>query len=108
MPKKFAKPAKSISPKPTPIRKPTPEFGKPAGEVNADKFILQDISPTLYAKWYSLAANWEHEYKLRLQTGIFDPWINPQTGVAYSPNAARYRVPYIKIQLVPKDSITNA
>jgi hypothetical protein len=48
-------------------------------------------------RWFSLAKNWRQEYQSRLQSGITDPWVNPQTGNAYTNNAQNYRKCNVKV-----------
>jgi hypothetical protein len=42
-------------------------------------------------RWFSTAKNWRAERQQRLETGITDPYINPQTGLPYTKNAQTYR-----------------
>ena len=87
-----------------------PVDSRPSFIKNAEKVIIHPIGNGIELHWYSLARNWLAEYNLRMQTGITDPYINPDTNIRYSNNAQRYRNHYTKEKLVcfnPNPNRTN-
>jgi hypothetical protein len=48
-------------------------------------------------EWYSTGRNWRAEYQKRLETGITDPFINPNTKCYYTIAAQNYREKFLVI-----------
>jgi hypothetical protein len=71
----------------------------PAGEnLSVKKFVWHGV------QWYSLARNWRAEYRLRLQTQNFDPFVNPATGWYYTVAAQNYRDAYLQFESLPVEN----
>jgi hypothetical protein len=52
-------------------------------------------------RWYSLARNWRSEHQKRMEKRILDPYVNPDTGCAYTNNTLRYREKFVVIKPIP-------
>jgi len=74
------------------IKKKTPATPKPP-PAEPKKILWENML------WFSKGKNWRAEYRLRIQTGISNPFINPKTNCVYSIPAQNYRDPHIVIKL---------
>jgi hypothetical protein len=55
--------------------------------------------------WYSTGRNWRAEYRKRIETKNFNPFVNPASGEYYSVQAQNYRSKYIIIREKNQDGI---
>jgi hypothetical protein len=93
--RKFAKSTTKMK-KTTPPKDTRPSFKR-----NPELYIDWETTDWTL-RWYTLARNWPAEYRLRIQTQIFNPDTNPDTKTSYSPNAQRYRENFIQRKFIPR------
>jgi hypothetical protein len=79
-------------------------------QVNTDAKGWQNVNDYLIfngRRWFSTAKNWRAEKQMRMETGITNPDINPQTGMRYTRNAKNYRLSTIWQRLFTDEQIKS-